>query len=149
MGVWVRPIVDVLIVDDDRLIVKLARFMLERAGLTVETWDTGAGAYEYIRDIQPRVVLLDVMLPGESGPGVFERLQCNPATAHISVVFCTAAPDLLNKEVPNYEARGAALVIKPFNLTGLVATVRWARDRAIAAASKSEQPVEQPAIAHS
>jgi len=65
----------VLIVDDDRLFLEAARVLLEREGLRViGDAATSAEALQRARELRPEVVLVDVMLGGESGFDLARRL---------------------------------------------------------------------------
>lgn len=57
----------ILIIDDDPVIVKSTRQMLEEAGYNVYSMSTGEGVVERLRLINPVLVILDLVLPGESG----------------------------------------------------------------------------------
>jgi CheY-like chemotaxis protein len=84
---------DVLIVDDtaDCRIVMCA--MLEAAGYTVRSAESGAEALALVDERAPDVVLLDFMMPGMTGIEVLERLRSEHSTARIPVIMVTARVD--------------------------------------------------------
>jgi len=82
----------VLVVDDDRVIRKLARTLLESTGFTVSEAADGAGALEYLEAGQLcDLVLLDINMPGLNGDEVLRRLRANTATAGLPVVILSGA----------------------------------------------------------
>jgi DNA-binding response OmpR family regulator len=80
----------VLVADDDRDVLNLVRFRLERDGLRVLTASDGAAALELARAEQPHVCVLDVMMPKLGGLEVVKRLREDPATAAIRIILLTA-----------------------------------------------------------
>jgi len=109
----------VLIVDDDADI----RFIAELAARRIGNWDvtcaaSGQEALKKARCECPDLILLDVMMPVLDGPGTMEKLQQEPATASIPVIFLTAK--VQQHEIDRYLQLGARGVIrKPFDATAL------------------------------
>ncbi len=84
----------VLVVDDEPEVAGLVRRYLERAGYEVAEAHTGAEALRLARERQPRLITLDVILPGGDGFTVLEWLKNDPATAAIPVVMLSILPDV-------------------------------------------------------
>jgi two-component system, OmpR family, response regulator len=105
----------VLYVDDEpdiREIVQLA-LGLEQS-LTVHTGESGEHGLELARQLQPDLLVLDVMMPGLDGPATLKRMREDPAIAHIPVIFMTAKA--MPREVALFRSMGAVGVIgKPFD----------------------------------
>ena len=80
----------VLIVDDDARNRKLARDVLDLAGLETLEAATGEDAIALARERLPDLVLMDLRLPDLDGGEALRRLKAEPATAHIPVVALTA-----------------------------------------------------------
>lgn len=76
-------------VDDDPEIRHVARFALEKAGHEVATAASGAEGLERARRDRPDAVLLDVLLPDESGEAVLRRMRLDDGLTHVPVVFLT------------------------------------------------------------
>lgn len=115
--------------DDESDIREVARLALEEVGgFTVESCASGAQAIEKAPDFDPDVILLDVMMPGMSGPEVLEALRGRPDTAGIPVIFMTAKVQA--SELEALTKLGAIGVIeKPFDpmtMSGQVAEI-WGR----------------------
>jgi len=79
-----------LIVEDDRDILKLLDAMLTFKGYRVITAHNGREALEVIQIKRPAIVITDIMMPKLDGFGLVHRLRINPGTRDIPVVFITA-----------------------------------------------------------
>ncbi len=111
-----------LLVDDEPANLQLLRQVLEDE-YRLSFARSGIEALARARELQPRLIILDVMMPGLSGHDVIRRLQADPTTAHIPVLFCTALG------ADEDEATGLALgavdyVTKPISPPVLRARIR-------------------------
>lgn len=115
----------ILLVEDDAAIRESLAECLDLAGHTVRAAAGGQEALAWLREgNRPRVVLLDLLMPGMGGEEVVEELRAAPATRDLPVVLMTAAsPGEVGR------ARVDALVAKPFELADLLAVVRRFLDR--------------------
>ena len=118
------PIQKVLMVDDEPDIRKIGLLSLRSVGkLTALAASSGEEALALAAQEKPDLILLDVMMPGMTGPDVLARLRQSPETASIPVIFMTAK--VQKAEVEGYRALGAAGVIsKPFDPMLLSAQIR-------------------------
>ena len=80
----------VLVADDDRDILELVAFRLERAGYDVVTANDGAEALEVASERGPDLAVLDVMMPRLDGYEVTRRLREDSGTERIPVILLTA-----------------------------------------------------------
>jgi DNA-binding response OmpR family regulator len=113
----------ILVADDDPVILRLLEVNLGLEGFEVETAIRGEDAVDRARELQPDVVILDVMMPGMTGYDVAGRLKEDPSTAGIPIVFLSARTQEEDR------ARGRALgvaayVTKPFDPAELMDIVR-------------------------
>ncbi|MHB1716097.1 MAG: response regulator [Acidimicrobiales bacterium] len=113
----------VLLVDDEELIREVAEVSLAKVGgwevLTASSGEEGLG--KAVAE-HPDAILLDVMMPGLDGPGTLARLQADPATAAIPVVFLTAK--VRQSEQQQWVDLGAAgVLVKPFDPMSLASQV--------------------------
>jgi DNA-binding response OmpR family regulator len=113
----------VLIAEDEESIVASLEFLMKRAGFQTCIARDGAAALARVADFSPDLVLLDIMLPGQSGFDVCTRIRENPALAAIRVLMLTA------RGANSDEARGRACgaddyLTKPFATQELVSRVR-------------------------
>lgn len=87
-----RPI-NIMIVEDYRIDLKLAGDSARLSGHVVLSSTSAEEALEALSDAHPDVVLLDLNLPGMSGPDFLRLLKSNPRTSKLPVVAVTAFPD--------------------------------------------------------
>src|SRR3954452_13922251 len=80
----------VLVVDDDDVIRQLITVNLELEGFDVVTAVDGQDALDKVKEAQPRVITLDVMMPRLDGWEAAARLRSDPDTAHIKVILLSA-----------------------------------------------------------
>ena len=113
----------ILVVDDERNLVRLVQVNLERAGYVVIAAYDGKEALEVIARERPDLVVLDVMMPELDGFTVLERLRGNPETSEVPVVMLTARAQ--DEDYAKGLMRGADVYLtKPFNPNELVTFVR-------------------------
>jgi len=80
----------ILVVDDERHIVRLVQVNLERAGYEVAVAYDGIEALEKVEAEKPDMVVLDVMMPRMDGFDVLKKLQANADTKDIPIIMLTA-----------------------------------------------------------
>ncbi|MDX1412565.1 MAG: response regulator [Candidatus Promineifilaceae bacterium] len=87
----------ILVVDDEVAIRTMLRLTLVRAGYEVTEAENGEDALQKVSEDAPRLVLLDVMMPGMDGFAVCEQLRSDPQTADIPVIIFSAKTDARSK----------------------------------------------------
>ncbi len=97
--------------------------LLTRWGWGVRTAGSGAEALRVVKAFEPDLILLDVMMPEQSGFEVAAALQDDPATRYIPIIFLTAAAADESK-VQGFEIGARDYVTKPFNFAELGARLR-------------------------
>ncbi len=110
-----QPHGTILIVDDVPDNLLLLSLTLVQQGYEVCSAISGSLALNRAAEIQPDMILLDVMLPGIDGYEVCERLKSAPATQNIPVIFLSAVDDPFDK-VKAFEIGGADYITKPFQI---------------------------------
>ena len=127
-----RPTVPhrILVVDDDREIVRLVRAYLERSGFRVLVAYDGTTALQVLRRDRPDLVVLDLMLPDRDGWEITRDARSDPALASIPIVMLTARVEDTDKIV-GLELGADDYITKPFNPQVVVARVRAVLRRAI------------------
>jgi len=113
----------VLVVDDEETIRELVEYNLSKAGYEVSCVGTGEAALEKARSWEPKLVVLDLMLPGVDGLDVCRILKTDTRTAHIPVVMLTAKGDEADIVV-GLELGADDYVTKPFSPRVLMARVK-------------------------
>lgn len=113
----------VLVIDDERLIVKTTCILLRHMGYAaLEACDGGEGLALAKRE-RPDLILLDLVMPGEDGWRILARLKDDPATADIPVLIFTAK-DYANAEAVGALRGAAGLITKPFDPEDLIEALR-------------------------
>jgi CheY-like chemotaxis protein len=80
----------VLVVDDNLINLKLIRVLLTAEGYSVATATDAASALKVLDELKPRLILMDIQLPGMDGLDLTRRLKANPKTKAIMIIALTA-----------------------------------------------------------
>src|SRR5258708_32197493 len=83
----------VLVVDDDREIIKILRGYFEQAGFTVLTAYDSASALHVLRRERPDLLLLDLMLPDKDGWALTQMIRSDAVLAATPIIMVTARVD--------------------------------------------------------
>ena len=113
----------ILIVEDEPAILELVAVNLEHAGFETLRAASAEDANRLLSDILPDVVLLDWMLPGQSGVALARRLRGDARTRELPMIFLTARADEPDK-IAGLEAGADDYITKPFSTKELVARIR-------------------------
>ena len=113
----------VLVVDDETDILELVAFNLERQQSKVLTAGDGISAVKIAREKIPDLIVLDVMLPGLDGFGVYRELRADPRTGGIPVLMLTAKGEI-NDRIAGLELGADDYVTKPFSPRELLLRVK-------------------------
>ncbi len=113
----------ILVVDDDKQIVRLVQSYLERAGYQVLTAYDGERALHAIRRERPDLMVLDLMLPDRDGWEITRIVRGNESLATLPIIMLTAQVEDTNKIV-GLELGADDYIVKPFNPHEVVARVR-------------------------
>jgi len=110
----------VLVADDEKNIVQLARMYLQAEGFTVEVAANGREALDKVRQARPDLLVLDLMMPELDGWEVCRRLR---KESDLPIIMLTARGDDVDKIV-GLELGADDYMTKPFNARELVARVK-------------------------
>lgn len=116
----------VLVVDDEKNIVQLARLYLTNEGYRVETAADGKQALERAKSVRPDLIVLDIMMPEMDGLTVCRELR---KTSNVPVIILTARGDDIDRII-GLEIGADDYMAKPFNPRELVARVKAVLRRA-------------------
>ena len=117
----------VLIVDDEKLIVKGIRFSLEQDGMEVDCAYDGEEALEKVRNNQYDIILLDIMLPKLSGLEVCQQIR---EFSNVPIIMLTAKGDDMDK-ILGLEYGADDYITKPFNILEVKARIKAIMRRTI------------------
>ena len=110
----------ILVVDDSAAILDVVKLTLEMADCEVSTSLTGA-CFQHMEYNLPDLILLDVLLSGEDGSEICQRLKGNEQTRHIPIILLSAHTGLRETA----ERCGADdFLVKPFRLSALREVVK-------------------------
>ena len=113
----------ILVVDDDREIVRLVKAYLENVGYSVLTAYDGETALHILRREQPELLILDLMLPDRDGWDLTRIIRSDNALAQIPIIMLTARVDDSEKII-GLEIGADDYITKPFNPREVVARTR-------------------------
>lgn len=114
---------DILIAEDEPSILEALSFVLQRAGWSVHSVTDGEAVMDAVLATQPRVLVLDVMLPKRSGFDVLKQIRANPQTQNLPVLVLTAKGQQQDRRIA--EELGADMfVTKPYSNADVVDAVR-------------------------
>ena len=117
----------VLIVDDEKLIVKGIRFSLEQDNMEVDCAYDGEEALEKVRNNQYDIILLDIMLPKLSGLEVCQQIR---EFSNVPIIMLTAKGDDMDK-ILGLEYGADDYITKPFNILEVKARIKAIMRRTI------------------
>ncbi len=113
----------ILAVEDEPAIAELLRVNLVDVGYEVQTAPDAETAQALLRDALPDLVLLDWMLPGQSGLALAKQLRADARTREVPIIMVTARSDEADK-VAGLEAWVDDYVTKPFSPRELKARIK-------------------------
>lgn len=127
----------ILVVDDEENIRELCRMYLEREGFRVATASDGDEGLRLIKNDQPALVVLDLMLPGLDGFEVCRRVR---QFSDVPILMLTARDDDIDKIV-GLEVGADDYLTKPFNPREMVARVKAILRRSQVRAQREGAPI--------
>ena len=129
----------ILVVEDEPAIVELVAVNLEHAGHSVLRAGNVGEAEAHLRQSLPDVILLDWMLPGESGLTFLKRLRADKRTRELPIILLTARAQEPDK-LAGLEAGADDYLTKPFSTKELMARIKAVLRRR--APQRTADPVE-------
>lgn len=103
----------VVLAEDDIDIRDLVQIVLEGMGLTVVAVGTGAEALDKARELRPRLLLLDITMPGMNGLEVCQAVRADPDLAETPLILMTARAQASDVQA-GMQAGADTYIIKPF-----------------------------------
>jgi DNA-binding response OmpR family regulator len=119
---------ELLLVDDDAVLQRMLKNLLEKEGHSVRTAGDAETALLELRTKVPHLMVLDVRLPGMSGFDLCLKMRAEPAFSGLPVIFLTSKGEEANR-VLGLEIGGDDYVVKPFSPAELLARIKVALRR--------------------
>ncbi|MDD7027704.1 MAG: response regulator transcription factor [Lachnospiraceae bacterium] len=129
----------VLVVDDEKLIVKGLRFSLEQEGMEVTTAFDGEEALEKVKNQVFDIILLDIMLPRLSGLEVCQQIR---EFSNVPIIMLTAKGDDMDK-IMGLEYGADDYITKPFNILEVKARIKAIMRRTTVKSRVEEEKIIQ------
>lgn len=110
----------ILAVDDDKDILEIIRYILEESGYEVDVLADGGKLFDRVKNYEPDLILLDIMLGNLDGRELCKKLKEGNDTKTIPVILVSAShnPGKLNQEgAPN------DFIAKPFDIDDLLGSI--------------------------
>lgn len=117
MGKWIYY------VEDDTSIRELVLYALKTAEFQVMGFENAASFYKRMKEQQPDLILLDIMLPDEDGVSILKKLKSRPYTENIPVIMMTAKSSEYDK-VLGLDSGADDYITKPFGVMELISRVK-------------------------
>lgn len=117
MGKWIYY------VEDDTSIRELVLYALKTAEFQVMGFENAASFYKRMKEQQPDLILLDIMLPDEDGVSILKKLKSRPDTENIAVIMMTAKSSEYDK-VLGLDSGADDYITKPFGVMELISRVK-------------------------
>ena len=132
----------ILVVDDEKLLVKGIKFNLENEGYTVDVGYDGETAVNLARENDYALIILDLMMPQKDG---LEACQEIRSFSTVPIIMLTARSEDADK-LMGFESGADDYMTKPFNILELKARVRALIRRSSLAATAAPAAPEEPDV---
>jgi len=116
-------VIDVLVAEDEPGILESLDFILRRAGWSISTVTDGEAALEAARQLHPRVVVLDLMLPKRTGFEVLKQMKADKSTRDVPILILTAKGQQRDRQIAE-ELGADGFVTKPYANDDVIGAVR-------------------------
>lgn len=110
-------------VEDDTAIRELMIYTLNASGFETLGLEDGPAFWKALSDRTPRLIMLDIMLPGENGIEILKKLRATPATASIPVILATAKSTEYDKVI-GLDLGADDYLAKPFGMMEMISRVK-------------------------
>ena len=110
-------------VEDDLSIRELMLYTLRASGFDARGFENGEQLFDALSTTLPRLILLDIMLPGMDGIAILKKIRENPATAAVPVILASARGTEYDK-VLGLDTGADDYLAKPFGMMEMVSRIR-------------------------
>jgi len=120
---WALKVRRIALIEDDADLFELLEHSLRERGYAFSGLNTGDGALDFLREQQPDLLLLDIMLPAQDGIEICRAVRADPALQELPIIFLTARGGETDR-VLGLEIGGNDYVVKPFSVRELHARIK-------------------------
>ena len=113
----------IYIVDDDESIREIETIALKNSNYIVSAFENAKEFYKKLDELVPDLILLDVMLPDESGYDIVRKLRKRPATQDIPIIMVTAKTTEMDM-IKGLDGGADDYIKKPFSIMELITRVK-------------------------
>lgn len=119
----VSPTKKIVYIEDDPEMIDLVELILNRHGFSVTGAHGGRQGIDIVRQVNPDLILLDLMMPDLDGWDVYQQLKADEATKAIPVIVITAKAQSIDKVLGLHIAKVDDYISKPFRPQELLDSV--------------------------
>jgi two-component system, OmpR family, alkaline phosphatase synthesis response regulator PhoP len=112
----------ILVVDDEPDITEFLSYNLKKEGFLVSIANNGLMAIEKVREFQPNLILMDIMMPGMDGIETCEKIRELPDNNQVIIAFLTARSEDYS-QIAGFEAGGDDYISKPIRPKVLISRI--------------------------
>ena len=113
----------IYIVEDDESIREIETIALKNSNYIVSAFENAKEFYKKLDELVPDLILLDVMLPDESGYDIVRKLRKRPATQDIPIIMVTAKTTEMDM-IKGLDGGADDYIKKPFSIMELITRVK-------------------------
>ena len=113
----------IYIVEDDESIREIESIALKNSNYIVSAFENAKECYKKLDELVPDLILLDVMLPDESGYDIVRKLRKRPATQDIPIIMVTAKTTEMDM-IKGFDGGADDYIKKPFSIMELITRVK-------------------------
>ena len=110
-------------VDDDNTIRDIEVYTLTQTGFEARGFADGVSMLSALKEEKPRLIVLDIMLPGMDGTEVLRQIRSNPETRQIPVIMATAKGTEMDK-IQGLDSGADDYLVKPFGVMEMVSRIK-------------------------
>lgn len=113
----------IYIVEDDTDIREMESYAIKNSGFEVNAFSNGKDFFSAVKEQMPSLIMLDIMLPGEDGLAILQKLRAKKNTEGIPIIMVTAKTSEIDK-VKGLDMGADDYITKPFGVMELVSRVK-------------------------
>ena len=118
-----HPARKVVCIEDEPAMIDLVKLILSKRGFDVRGALGGHAAIATVREVEPDLILLDLMMPDVDGWDIYQQIKADDELSHIPVIVVTARAASIDRTLGLHVAKVQGYITKPFTPDELVALI--------------------------